>query len=80
MSLRCKFIMIWLAFQVSTEGRTPTVDGSEIFAPVDMVNIPVFEGVFRHLRWLFGISSINSIKKSNTESFLHEFFSLRAAS
>ena len=36
--------MIWLAFQVSTEGRTPTVDSFRNAAPVDMVNIPVFEG------------------------------------
>ena len=28
-------------------------------SPVDIVNIPLFSGFQKHLRWLFGISSIN---------------------
>ena len=30
-------------------------------ATVDMVNIPLFTGFKKHARWLFGISSINSV-------------------
>ena len=37
-----------------------TVDGRNP-APVDVVDIPVFIGFYTSKRWLFGISSINSL-------------------
>ena len=37
-----------------------TVDGRNP-APVDIVNIPLFTGYYTNPRWLFGISSINSM-------------------
>ena len=50
-----KYVKVVRDFLLHTiDGRNP--------APVDMVNIPlIFSQGFIHPRWLFGISSINSI-------------------
>jgi len=42
------------------QSTTTTVDGRNP-APVDVVDIPVFIGFYTSKRWLFGISSINSL-------------------
>ena len=49
-------------------GGDDTVDGRNP-APVDMVNIPLFTGLYIHPKWLFGISSINSMKLGLTETY-----------
>ena len=44
-------------------GQNPVVDTVDGRNPalIDMVNIPLFTGYYTNPRWLFGISSINSM-------------------